>query len=639
VFVSSLSRFAFLVLLCLSLGKAVPAAADDLMPVHLRIGGREVTARTPVVSDGEETYIPLDMLAAVGAEGKLRGEKVLVTVTATKQRDALTLVRQNGKPMLALSDLARLLNANIAQPDAVGDDGKLIEGRKGDTIYLLARVLEARFQDGKLQVVTSFPVPFRVRTLKEANPVRGYIDCLGAEVAPDFEPTPMRPDEKQATKLRAGQNTEEIARIVVELADGVELKEADSPVNTVRSIVAGLEPFSPDSGETPGADTPVQKPDSLENAGKPDARNRSASGNVAESDGSNPMPNRGKKTSRGGAVRRTGLPIEVRGITFSADDDLHVHLDIATSARGSAFVHYQPGTKQLLVDIPNALLRLSDPDSGAKTLHHPLLRGLRAEMAQDTPPMTRLTLDTTRIVGFSMSTQDNKLSLELRVPRNATGVLADKVIVIDPGHGGSSPGATSHGVYEKNITLAIALKLRAALESCGAKVVMTRDRDANVDLSERPRMANEIGADLFISVHNDSTSVPESASGTSTYYHMSDPSSRALALCVQQAVCAVTGLPSRGALSDGVLYASGLAVLRESTMPAILCEVAYINTTTDRRKLTDEDFQRRVARAMCDGIRNYIEGAPMPARAPDMDSSEQETPPQDAPSGEDGDAN
>src|SRR5262249_54119473 len=112
-----------------------------------------------------------------------------------------------------------------------------------------------------------------------------------------------------------------------------------------------------------------------------------------------------------------------------------------------------------------------------------------------------------------------------------------------------------------------------------------------------------------------------------------------LALCVQQAVCAVTGLPSRGALSDGVLYASGLAVLRESTMPAILCEVAYINTTTDRRKLADEEFQRRVAKAICDGIRNYIEGAPMPARATDMDSSEPETPPEEAPSGEDRDEN
>jgi N-acetylmuramoyl-L-alanine amidase len=617
----------------------VPAAADDLRPVHLRIGGRDVTGKTPVVSDGEETYLPLELLAAVGAEGRLKGEKVQVTVTATKQRDALTLFRQNGKPMLALSELAGLLNATIAQPDATGDDGKPIEGRKGDTVYLLARVLEARFEDGKLQVVTSFPVPFQVRTLKEANPVRGYIDCLGAEVAPDFQPSPLRRDEKQATKLRVGQNSEEVARIVVELAAGVQLKEADSPVNTVRSIAAGLEPFSPDSGDTPGADAPVQPPASLENAGQPDARNQSARANVSKSGGSNPTPNRGKKPSRGGAVRRTGPPIEVRGITFSADDDQHAHLDIATSARGSAFVHYQPGTKQLLVDIPNALLRLLDPESGEKTLSHPLLRGLHAEMAQETPPMTRLTLDTTRIVGFAIRTQEDRLSLELRVPRNATGVLADKVIVVDPGHGGTSPGATSHGVYEKNITLAIALKLRAVLESCGAKVVMTRDRDVNVDLSDRPRMANEIGADLFISVHNDSTSVPESASGTSTYYHMSDPSSRALALCVQQAVCAVTGLPSRGALSDGVLYASGLAVLRESTMPAILCEVAYINTTTDRRKLADEEFQRRVAKAICDGIRNYIEGAPMPARATDMDSSEPQASPEEAPSGEDGDEN
>ena len=133
----------------------------------------------------------------------------------------------------------------------------------------------------------------------------------------------------------------------------------------------------------------------------------------------------------------------------------------------------------------------------------------------------------------------------------------------------------------------------------------------DVDLYARPRLANDIRADLFISIHNDSNGRVDSASGTSTYYHMSDSSSRALATCVQQAVSTITGLPSRGALSDGILYQSGLAVLRVSTMPAVLCEVAYINNSRDRRKLLDVDFQQKVALALCRGIRSYVEGSPL----------------------------
>jgi N-acetylmuramoyl-L-alanine amidase len=157
------------------------------------------------------------------------------------------------------------------------------------------------------------------------------------------------------------------------------------------------------------------------------------------------------------------------------------------------------------------------------------------------------------------------------------------------------------------------MRLRALLEQYGARVVVTRDSDVDVPLYDRPKLAITIGADLFISIHNDSTPHLNSASGTTTYYHAADPSSRALAVCVQDAVRAVTGLPSKGALSDSVLYASGLAVLRNSTMPAVLCEVAYINNSGDRSRLVDPAFQERVAQAMCDGLRSYVEGRPSPA--------------------------
>ena len=184
------------------------------------------------------------------------------------------------------------------------------------------------------------------------------------------------------------------------------------------------------------------------------------------------------KPSRGGQGFRDRQPLTIRSLKLQVLDDSRVRLDIATGVRTSAFVHYLNGNTQLAMDIPNAVLRLSEPTDAEQSLTHPLLTALHATMAQDTPPMARITLDTTRVVGFTLSPQSKGISLEMRLPRSATGALAGKVIVVDAGHGGSSTGALGHGgggiTYEKNCTLAIALCLRADLGSCGAKVVMSR---------------------------------------------------------------------------------------------------------------------------------------------------------------------
>jgi len=323
-------------------------------------------------------------------------------------------------------------------------------------------------------------------------------------------------------------------------------------------------------------------------------------------------PNRATVPSRYARRFPTGAPISITGISLALEDDSRVRIEVSTTAKAAVYVHYQDGTRKLAMDIPNAFLKLTNPDDAEQPRTHPLLTALHATLAQDAPPMTRIALDTTRVVGFSVSAEANKLTLELRLPRSATGVLADKTIVVDAGHGGTSTGALGHGpngiTYEKNCTLAISLKLRDLLEAAGVRVVMARDKDVDVDLYDRPKLANNINADLFVSIHNDSNGVPNSTSGTTTYYHMNDPSSRALAACIQEQVVAVSGLPSHGARSDGTLYAHGLAVLRMTTMPAVLCEVAFINNSRDRACLTDPDFQQRVAQAIFNGLKNYVEG-------------------------------
>jgi N-acetylmuramoyl-L-alanine amidase len=468
--------------------------------------------------------------------------------------------------------------------------------------------------------------------LEEANPVRGYIDFVGAEVSDDFRPMPLRPGERQALRLRAGQNSPTVARVVVELPNGGALKTGDSAGGSIEaSALAFMKPgwklpesvarvrVDPPAPARPADPGPIAKADpagrsleETEQGGRADGAEGSSEQGPAQPDASAGASQSGAQPASGAAPKAAARPpITVRGLEIAADDPSVLRFYVTTGDRVRPIVRYTPGTTQMLVDIPNSVLAFPDGVEADRTLTHPLISGARLETIEGTTrPMTRLTLDTARILGYSLNVQPGSFTLELRMPRNATGILADKLIVVDAGHGGSATGAKGGGICEKDCTLAIALKLRAELESLGARVVMTRTRDADVSLTDRSRMGNEIGADLFVSIHNDSNERSNSASGTSTYYHNSDPSSRALATCVQHAVMATTGLPSRGVLSDTVMYHSGFAVLRGSAMPAVLCEVAYINNQTDRRKLIDPQFQQRVAKAVADGLRNYVEGTP-----------------------------
>ena len=614
----------------------VPAyAIDNWSPVHLRVAGKEFANRVAPISDGVETYVPLEVLALFGADFHIndRGDALVVTMKTTGRQSELAIAKPNGAPMVALSDVAKLVNGAVSQPDALAKDGSPIVGQKGDTVYLLARVTSAVWDGFGLHVATSFPVPFHIRTIEGTKPVRSYVDLVGALVTDEFKPAPLPMEDPRPLKIRTGQNSADVARIVVELAEGSELKASDSTSNSDPRILAGVERVPTHIAVTPRVDPPknpiaVRPPVNPGQGAAITPPRVDPQKNIAVNSGNQgggnsvtnggPLKTRltpGTQVSRGGssALKRQE-PINVTGISFTTDNETQFHVEVAISSKVLPYIHYAPGTTQMVMDIPNALLTLPNPEDAEKTATHRLVRGIHAHQEPGLPPMTRIVLDTARVVGYRIDQTNDKISLDLILPRNATGALSDKIIVVDAGHGGDKPGADGRGggsvVYEKNVTLAIALKLRDALEAAGARVIMTRDRDVDISLTGRTDLANNVGADLFISIHNDSNGAANSASGTSTYYHMQDASSRALATCVQEAVMNVTGLPSRGVLSDSVMYQSGFAVLRQTTMPAVLCEVAYINNVKDRRKLTDEGFQQRVAQAMCDGLRRYVEGTP-----------------------------
>lgn len=172
-----------------------------------------------------------------------------------------------------------------------------------------------------------------------------------------------------------------------------------------------------------------------------------------------------------------------------------------------------------------------------------------------------------------------------------------KTIVIDPGHGGKDPGATGGGVQEKAVALNVTKKIGAYLEARGCTVMLTRETDVFVELSDRARMANSAKADLYVSIHCNSVRDNARATGMEVYHytHASEASKRA-ARVIYDKLLPVCGLRGRG------VKAKDLAVLRETAMPAVLVELGFISNPSDRAKLTNFAWQDDAAQAIADGI-------------------------------------
>ncbi len=187
------------------------------------------------------------------------------------------------------------------------------------------------------------------------------------------------------------------------------------------------------------------------------------------------------------------------------------------------------------------------------------------------------------------------------LPVAADGDLGGALIVVDPGHGGDDPGASHGGVDEKEVNLEIALHLRDLLEAAGANVLMTRETDTTVSLADRVALANNNDADRFISVHANACGAC-GASGTETYYHDSlPPESTAADLAghVQDETLRLLGTTDRG------VKTANFYVLRETAMPAILVETAFLDHAGDHALLTDPAKQEDFARAALYGVQRH----------------------------------
>src|SRR5487761_177870 len=216
-------------------------------------------------------------------------------------------------------------------------------------------------------------------------------------------------------------------------------------------------------------------------------------------------------------------------------------------------------------------------------------------------------------------------------------------IVIDPGHGGHDTGTIGPGgLEEKNVVLDVALRLRKLiLQRMGCQAVMTRSSDTFIPLEERTAIANAVGADLFISIHANS-SPDASARGIETYYlnFTSDPEALALAArenaTSRESVYQLQNLIKKIALSEkigesqkfaaivdhqlaGHLAQDGdpqpdrgvkkapFVVLIGANMPSILAEISFLSNPHDARRLRKAAYREQIAKSLYDGIARYVE--------------------------------
>lgn len=202
--------------------------------------------------------------------------------------------------------------------------------------------------------------------------------------------------------------------------------------------------------------------------------------------------------------------------------------------------------------------------------------------------------------------EDGRLYLDFLQPQD----IYDKVIVIDAGHGGGAPGAIKQGIMEKDINLAIVKELKELLDKNDRNigVYYTRTEDVNPTFEQRAQLGGKAGANLFISVHSNSTvdGLMSSYNGTEVMYdelksEEGFSSKRLAQICLEEATA------SMGSKNNGVTYGNSIYIIRNSEVPVALIEVGFMTNQQELNKLTSQDYQKKAAQGIYSAIMRALD--------------------------------
>ncbi len=294
----------------------------------------------------------------------------------------------------------------------------------------------------------------------------------------------------------------------------------------------------------------------------------------------------------------------------------------------------EPGTNELLVEAKNTIQQYNVVESGSRqfvlevlhaklpiipkevTINHPLFASLT--MQQQTADTVRITVQLHKESNASVTLSDDKKSLtahfdsvgtEAFQPQGVSGLpdlnplAAHKLIVIDAGHGGSDPGSvgknSSATLEERTINLKVAQRTNQLLQQAGVRTYMIRTGDETLAAKYRPVVANVIGADMFVSIHNNSFD-QSSAKGTETLWYDGKKNTQATYGITSKRLAEIAQkqLKERLGLTDrGIKERPGLVVLNSTKMPAFLMEGAFLSNPDDLAYMLTDDFVEQFAMA------------------------------------------
>lgn len=492
---------------------------------------------------------------------------------------------------------------------------------KARSIYVEPVVKSMEFEDqdsGKARLLVKTTVPVRKKVFTLNNPKRTVVDLVGVALPKDF----AAPEHSMVGKVRVGQFqlAPAITRIVIPMKGGLKAKAKRSldlfEHEVALSWPSGRKPALASSSE-PGrrpraiAIKPVA-PDSRQPVVKikPVGSEANDSNLVASEEDPDKRPS---NPDRNATQERPTLN-EVRW------DGNRLKLSFSQPV-GYRWTRVNAGKKRFVVDFPGVIFpqKKQHLNSGI-----PGLQSVRIVQNMPEPqPIVRLVCDLQASIAVDadpaketdlyLSFPGRKISnaeLDRGMGHTSKKMVANgggRTICIDAGHGGSDPGALNRyeGVNEKQVTLDICLKLAKLLKAQGWNVILTRSSDRDVswagstakqELGARARMANNYGADLFVSVHANA-SVNSAIHGTSIHWYKS--ADYRLARLLERGVMTGTGRKNRG------LVKNRFYVLAHTTMPAVLIETAFLTNSTEGKLLAKSDYRTRIARGIAAGLQVY----------------------------------
>ncbi len=557
----------FMLLWAALMGAHTPAPAQTPLLVRLVVLGEErQTDPPPVLRDGV-VFAPVDQ-AFVPYRAAVRWDPVERVAEVTGARGEQVVLRANDPFATVGGELRRMPAAPFLAADRLMVPVEFVYRFLGawtkwepseQALHVASQVLRLVFERSAsgVRLLVEATGPVQARTVKLREPDRLVIDLLHA--ASRIETQEQEIGEGGVRRIRVAQFQIKpyVTRVVLELETPLEAEVQEGPgfdlVIRLRS--------EPVAETTPPPTLTEPSPE------------RSSSG-----------------------VRDVPRILEVRAAREVGRVRVTVLGDRPLGFRESTL----RDPPRLVVDLPGIFV----PVKQELAVGGPV-EVVRAAQFQADPPITRVVVQWQKPAPYRILLENEGRSVVILVeeaepPRPPR---TDHVVALDPGHGGTDPGAIGvTGLLEKDVVLDVALRLRAFLRQRGVRVVMTREADVFVDLAERVPIALRAGATVFVSIHANA-STQGTVRGVETYYLR--PDSVTLATFIQEELGRSLGIPDRG------IRTANFKVLRDSPVPAVLVEIGYLTSPEDEALLRTPEFRERVAQAIGWGILRFLRVAPL----------------------------